>query len=155
MVETMVWLVVLVVLILIEIATLNLTTIWFAGGAIVASIVATMGVSFEIQLIVFIVVSIIILFLLRPSAVKYFNQKRVKTNYESIIWLDAKVIDTVDNNAMKGTAILNGKEWTARAVSDDMIIKAGSKARVVKISGVKLILTINVDDKEEKLWIVY
>jgi len=145
------WLVVLVVLILIEVATYNLTTIWFACGSLVAGIVSIFGVPFKYQVMVFVVVSLLILILLKPSLDKFFNQKRLKTNYEGIIGLSAKVIETVDNNAAKGVAILNGQEWTARAVSDDMIIEAGSKAKIIKISGVKLILTTDEHkDNNEK-----
>jgi len=151
MFELIGWMVALVVFILIEIATLNLTTIWFACGSLVAGVVSMFGVSFRYQVIVFVVVSLLILILLKPSLEKLFNQQRLKTNYEGIIGLEAKVIETVDNNAAKGVAILNGQEWTARAVSDDMIIEAGRKAKIIKISGVKLILT--TDDKNKKNYI--
>ena len=147
--EAICWMVVFLVLILIEMATLSLTTVWFAIGALFACCAAYFGAVWTTQFAIFIVVSIVVLFLLRPSAVRYFNQKRVKTNYESLIGMEAKVIETVNNDQLQGVAIVNGQEWTARAVVDDMIIEAGTKARIVKIVGVKLILSNQKEEVEQ------
>lgn len=141
------WLVILVVLLLIEIMTLNLTTIWFAGGALIALIAAFIGVPFPVQIIIFIVVSCVVLFLLRPSVVKRYNSGLTKTNASSLIGKEAKVIETVNNDEMTGIAIVNGQEWTARAVEDDMIIEKGQKANIIEIKGVKLILSNKKEDK--------
>lgn len=142
-----IWLIVLVAMLVIEMATLSLTTIWFAGGALVAIIASMFGAKISLQVFIFLAVSLLILFLLRPSAVKYFNGKRTKTNVSSLIGLEAKVLETVDNDNMTGKAIVNGQEWTARAVKDDMIIEKGEKASIVDIKGVKLILN---NTKEEQ-----
>ena len=64
----------------------------------------------------------------------------MKTNYEELIGEVAKVTETVDNLAQTGTAVVHGKEWTARAEEDSRKLKAGSLAKVVAVSGVKLIL---------------
>ena len=71
------WLVLLVVLVVIEIATLGLTTIWFAGGALVALIAAAFGAPLYFQVALFIAVSAVLLFFTRPLAVRYFNNDRV------------------------------------------------------------------------------
>lgn len=142
-----IWLIVLVAMLVIEMATLSLTTIWFAGGALVAIIASMFGAKISLQVFIFLAVSLLILFLLRPSAVKYFNGKRTKTNVSSLIGLEAKVLETVDNDNMTGKAIVNGQEWTARAVKDDMIIEKGEKASIVDIKGVKLILN-NIKEEQ-------
>lgn len=143
----MIWLIVFVLMLVIEMATLSLTTIWFAGGALAALIASGLGAKFIVQVFIFLAVSILVLFLLRPSAIKHFNKNRIKTNVDRFIGLEAKVIETVDNDNMKGKAIINGQEWTARAIRDDMIIEAGEKATIVEIKGVKLILN---NKKEEQ-----
>ena len=120
------WLIVLVVMLVIEMATLSLTTIWFAGGALVAIIASSFGAKLSLQAFIFLAVSLLILFLLRPSAVKYFNGKRTKTNASGLIGLEAKVLETVDNDNMTGKAVVNGQEWTARAVKDGMITGIGA-----------------------------
>ena len=142
-----IWLLVFVVMLVIEIATLSLTTIWFAGGALAAIIASCFGAKFSLQIFIFLAVSILILFLIRPSAMKYFNSKRTKTNASGLIGLEAKVTETIDNDNMKGKAVVNGQEWTARAVKDDMIIEAGEKAKIVEIKGVKLILN-NIKEEQ-------
>ena len=141
------WLIVLVVMLVIEMATLSLTTIWFAGGALVAIIASMCGAKVSLQIFIFLAVSILILFLIRPSAIKYFNGKRTNTNASGLIGLEAKVLETVDNDSMTGKVVVNGQEWTARAVKDGMIIEKGEKASIVDIKGVKLILN-NIKEEQ-------
>ena len=57
--EAIVWLAVAIVLLVVEIITLGLTTIWFAGGALVACVAAALQADFLVQMILFLVVSAI------------------------------------------------------------------------------------------------
>lgn len=145
-VEAIYWIIILVALIVIEIITLGLTTIWFAGGALVAFIAANLGASLPIQIIVFLVVSFGLLFATRPLAVKYLNKKRVKTNYEGIIGKVVKVTERIDNFNATGAAVCNGQEWTARAEVANMVYEPGTLVKVVNVTGVKLIVA---DYKED------
>lgn len=138
--EPLYWLILLAILIVVEIATLGLTTIWFAGGAMVAFVLAMFGVHPVIQFVAFIFISIVLLISIRPIASKYFNIKRVRTNYESLIGSEAKVTNLIDNFNQTGTAIVNGMEWTARSDADQMIPE-GAKVTIVDVQGVKLIVT--------------
>ena len=97
---TTIWLIVFVACILIEIITLGLTTIWFAGGALIAAISAALGAPLWLQSILFGAVSLILLFFTRPVAVKYFNKDRVKTNAESLVGRQAIVISEIDNRSI-------------------------------------------------------
>ena len=74
--ETMGWLIIFIVLIVIELLTMGLTTIWFAGGALAALLMSVLGFGMPVQVVVFIIVSVLLLVLTRPIAVKYFNQNR-------------------------------------------------------------------------------
>ncbi|MBQ3782295.1 MAG: NfeD family protein [Lachnospiraceae bacterium] len=138
----LIWIVLLVVFLLIEIATLGLTTIWFAGGALIAIIAGALGASVEIQIGLFVIVSMLLLLLVRPSACRRFNSKIIKTNSDSVVGLEGKVIETIDNFNQTGCVSLDGKEWTARS-ADGTVISAGEKVTVNEISGVKLIVTKN------------
>jgi membrane protein implicated in regulation of membrane protease activity len=80
-----VWLAVFGVFLVIELMTLGLTTIWFAGGALAALAVSAAGGGYWLQFIVFIAVSCALLYLLRPLAQKQFNAKRTATNVDSLI----------------------------------------------------------------------
>lgn len=72
------WLLLIIVFVVIEIITLGLTTVWFAGGSVVALIAAICNADVGIQIVLFFVVSIAMLFLVRPSACRKFNSKRIK-----------------------------------------------------------------------------
>lgn len=138
--NTMIWLAVMVILILIEIVTVGLTTIWFAVGALAAAIVAGLGGGTILQVVVFMIVSFAMLIFTRPFAMKFINTTRVKTNYEGIIGKVVRITEDVDNINETGCAVVNGQEWTVRALVDANKIAAGSLAKVVNISGVKLIV---------------
>ena len=81
----LIWIGLFIILIIIEIFTVGLTTIWFAIGALAAAGVNTLGANLIIQIIVFFAVSIVLMIFTRPWAAKHLNQKRLKTNYESKI----------------------------------------------------------------------
>ena len=81
----LIWVVLLVAFLVIEVVTMGLTTLWFAGGALVAGILAALNVPPFVQIAAFIVVSVVLIVFTRPIAVRYFNVDRVKTNAESIV----------------------------------------------------------------------
>ena len=138
--ETIFWLILIAVLLVIEILTMGLTTIWFAGGALVAFILAYVGLGLPVQIIVFLVVSIALLFLTRPIAMKFFNQERQKTNADSLIGQKAVVLERIDTLHGVGRAEVNGMEWSAKTYDADGIIEAGEVVTIKGIQGVKLIV---------------
>ena len=119
---------------------MGLTTIWFAGGALVSAILAALNAPLWLQIVAFFVVSLILLYLTRPVAVKYFNKDRVKTNVESLIGRQAIVISEIDNLQGIGQVTVGGQEWSARSVKDDVQLPVGSVVVVRSVSGVKLIV---------------
>ncbi len=135
-----IWLVLFILLIIVEICTVNLTTIWFAGGSLAALLVNVLGANIYIQILVFLAVSCILLICTRPWAVKYLNGKRLKTNYESEIGRIIKLTQRVDNINETGKSIVNGQEWTVRSSDDKTVLEEGKLAKVVAVSGVKLIV---------------
>ncbi|MBQ9332884.1 MAG: NfeD family protein [Lachnospiraceae bacterium] len=141
----MMWIVILVVLVLVELLTMGLTTIWFAGGSLVACILALAGVPLWAQIVAALVVSIILLLTTRPIAVKYFNKDRVRTNAESLIGHIAIVMSEIDNLQNIGLVNVGGQEWSARSSVDEVKIPAGSVVEILSISGVKLIVRPSVD----------
>lgn len=80
------WLVVFVALVGIEVGTMALTTIWFAGGALAAFFMALAGLSFQVQMTVFLAVSFVLLIFTRPFAVKYVNKGTVRTPMWTDLW---------------------------------------------------------------------
>ena len=133
------WLAVFVLLIVIELATMGLTTIWFAGGAVAGFIASMLGANVVIQAVVFFVVSIVLLIFTRPFAVRYINSNKTKTNIDGLIGQEALVLEEINNIRETGCARLEGKEWTDRSV-DDTVIPADTVVIVERIEGVKLIV---------------
>lgn len=136
----MCWLAAMVIFIIIEIATVGLTTIWFAIGALCAIIVAALGGGTLIQITVFLIISLGMLIFTRPFAMRYINAARVKTNYEELIGKVVRITQDVDNINATGCANVNGQDWTVRSENNEQKIPAGSLAKIINISGVKLIV---------------
>ena len=134
------WLAAIVILIGIEVNTMALTTIWFAGGALAAFFAAVLGCSLNVQLMIFLIVSCILLYATKLFAVKYFNKGTVQTNVAELIGKKAKVTETIDNQISKGAAVVNGQEWTARAEDETQVIAEGTFVQIKEIQGVKLIV---------------
>lgn len=134
------WLVFLIVAIVIELLTLGLTTIWFAGGALVAIFAALLHAPVWLQIFLFFAVSLLLLFFTRPVAVKYFNKDRIRTNAESIVGRQAIVTAEIDNLQGIGQVTVGGQEWTARSLDERQRLAVGSVVEVVAINGVKLIV---------------
>lgn len=141
-----IWLVILVLLVVIEIFTLGLTTIWFAGGALVAIVVAAIGGPVWLQVLLAVIVSAVLLFSTRPIAMKYFNRDRERTNAESLVGRQAIVISEINNLQGIGQVTINGMEWTARTIQDGLTIQTGEVVVIRGINGVKLLV-----EKEEDL----
>ena len=135
-----IWMALVIIFLVVELVTVGLTTIWLAGGALVAFILAAVGAGFWLQLVAFFVVSFVLIYFTRPFAMKYLNPRRTRTNSEELIGTVVKVTERIDNRAAKGTALVKGLEWSARAVSDDMIIEKDTLVKVLRIEGVKLIV---------------
>ena len=125
-----VWLLVVVVALAIEIVTLGLTSIWFAIGAVAATLAALFRAPLWAQNTVFVAVSLLLLIFTRPIAVKYFNK----------VGRQAIVISEIDNLYGAGQITVNGQEWSARSAEDNRKIPVGTVVEIVAISGVKLIV---------------
>lgn len=137
--EALLWLAIMIICIIVEIATLGLTCIWFGFGAIVAFIAALIGVPLPVQVVLFFVVSIATLVFTRPVAKKWLNKGTVKTNYQSVIGKKVKITERVDNLSGTGAGTVDGLEWTVRSADDSIILEVGEIVSVVEIKGVKII----------------
>ena len=115
---TIFWLVLVAIMLVIEIFTLGLTTIWFSLGGVAA---------------------VVVMVLVRPFAVKVLDKNRAKTNIDELPGQKAEVIETIDNAKGSGTVRLRGVEWMARSV-DDTVIEEGKVVTIQSVSGVKLLV---------------
>ena len=138
--EAMVWLILLAVFLVVEAITAGLTTIWFAGGALVAALAAYFGAGVVLQLLLFLVVSVVLLVFTRPRAVKYMNKDLEKTNVNSLLGKTAVVTQEIDNLAQTGQVRINDIEWTARTFDNSIKIPKDAVVEIEEVQGVKLIV---------------
>lgn len=134
------WLITMILFIGFELATMGLTTMWFALGALVALAVAAVGGPVGLQVIVFFAVSLLALFCFRNLAKEHFNRNRVKTNADSLIGRKGIVTEDISNIYATGQVTIAGQEWTARSVDDSVTLEKGEMVVIRSISGVKLMV---------------
>ena len=138
--NTILWLGLMVLFLIVEAATVTMVSLWFAGGALAALAVSVLGGGFVWQIGAFILVSTALLALLRPMARKLFTPKLTKTNVDSVIGTQGYVTADIDNVAATGTVKLGAMEWTARSATGEKI-STGTLVKVEKIEGVKAFVT--------------
>ncbi|MGI6085298.1 MAG: NfeD family protein [Acetivibrionales bacterium] len=132
------WLGLIVVLIAIEAATVSLTTIWLAGGALVALIFAMLQLPMWTQIAAFLATSVVLLIFTRPIAVKYFKSGIQRTNTDALIGTTGLVTTEISEHKA-GQVKVKGQIWTAVSYSDTLI-PADEEVVILAIEGVKLIV---------------
>ena len=137
---TAVWLVAMIVLLIVEGMAPGLVSIWFALGALAAMISAMLKAPLWLQILWFVLVSVLSLVLTRPLAKKYVNANTTPTNADMAIGRDCVVTEEIDNIRGTGAVTVGGKIWTARMASPDGKAAKGETLRVLRIEGVKLIV---------------
>ena len=136
---TILWLIAAVAFALLEAATVQLVSIWFAVGSIAGMIAAALHGSIWLQLALFCAVSLLVLIIVRPLTKKYLSPKKVATNADRVIGMQGVVIQTIDTLQNTGQVSVGGSIWTAR--TDGPPIEEGTKITVLRIEGVKLFVT--------------
>ncbi|MBO5449196.1 MAG: NfeD family protein [Ruminococcus sp.] len=137
-----IWALAFVFFVVIEVANGSaLISIWFAIAALIAMFCAIAKLSLLMQLIVFVISSIILL-ILTKSIVKKVQNKVVPTNFELDVGKTAMVIERIDNSVNKGRVRLDGTDWAARS-QDGSAIEEGVPVTVVKVDSAKLVVTKN------------
>lgn len=138
--SAIVWLMLMVVFLIVEAATVTLASIWFAGGALAAMIVSLLGLETWVQITVFLLVSAALLAALRPLTKKYLTPKVTATNIDAVIGSTGLVTEAVENLNATGQVKLGAMYWTARSTTGETI-PIGTKVRVDRIEGVKVFVT--------------
>ena len=134
-----IWIAVICIAALVEAFTMQMVSIWFVAGGIVSLILYFCGVSYEIQIIVFIAVSIILLISLRKLCLKFLLKNTdEKTNVDSLIGREAKLLKDISLGEL-GEVKLGDVVWTA-TTKDETPLSAGTLIKIVQVQGNKLIV---------------
>ncbi len=134
------WLAVVVIFLAIELSTVTLTSIWFAAGGLIALFVAMADGGFLMQMLAFLIAAFGMFFATKPWADKVVNAKKTSTNADRAVGEEVRVLERISNLDQTGMVVVHGQEWTARTEDDKVIIEQGELVRIVRISGVKLIV---------------
>jgi len=134
-----IWLIASAIMFLMEIFTISFLLFFPAVGAFLAFLCALFGASMQVQVIVFIVSSLLLIAFIRPIVSKFFKVNNVAMNSESVIGKNAVVIKAIDNLHGRGQVKVAGEIWSAISSTDDEI-EEGATVIVLKIEGVKLIV---------------
>ena len=119
--EAMIWIGLIILFVVVEIATVGLTSIWFAGGALISLILCLCGVGLGWQIGVFFVVSLVLVAFTRPWAMKYLKPHLIRTNYEQAIGENVCLTETViirEEPALRSTRDRSGRREPARMEKD-------------------------------------
>ena len=133
------WLALTVMFGVLEAVTVQIVSIWFAGGAVCALIAYALGAETGVQIAVFVIASALFLALTRPFVKKLTKGKKVATNADSLIGQTAVVTKKTDELGLAGEAKVAGSVWTICS-DDGMPIAEKERVTVEKIEGVKLIV---------------
>ena len=133
------WLILLVGFIVLEALTTQLICIWFAGGAIVALLLAVLKLNTIWQISTFVLSSALLLLFTRRFVNALKSKAPAKTNVDSLIGETGVVVEGISNKDSKGCVKLRGVEWSARS-NDGTYIQENDYVTVEKIDGVKLIV---------------
>ena len=131
-----IWLVLMVVFLLMEAATVAMVSTWFALGSLAALLVSLLKLPVWLQATVFVIVSAVLLTALRPLVRKHITPKLTKTNVDAIVGSQGYVTADIDNVAATGKVKLGAMEWTARSATGAPI-PTGTLVQVARIEGVK------------------
>jgi membrane protein implicated in regulation of membrane protease activity len=131
-----IWLVAAVIFAVGEMATTSFFLAPFAGGALIATLLAAAGAGAVIEWAAFLVVSILLLAALRPIAREHQRTNaKIKTGTAALVGQSATVVERIANAEGVGCVRLDGEIWTARAYDDDETYEAGARVQVLEIRG--------------------
>ena len=130
------WLIVIILLVFLEVSTINLVCIWFILSGLVSLILSFFIESFYILFALFVLLGLVLMVLTRPILVKKLARKNVKTNSDRVLGMEGVVTEEI-NKLKIGEVKVDGKRWSA--ISDEKI-EVGTTIIVESIDGVKLVV---------------
>ncbi len=140
--EAIFWLVAMVIFLVVEMATVSLVSVWFVGGSLAAFLVSFVAHEPWIEVLVFLGVSLVLLFLVRPMAAKFSVNKKdqIHSGAQALVGKRAVVTENIDNLHATGEVQINGQYWGAKTENDDITISKDKVVTVTSVEGVRLIV---------------
>jgi membrane protein implicated in regulation of membrane protease activity len=142
-----IWLGITIVAVIVELGTQDLSSIWFAGGGIVAMLMSiSPKVPWWASLIVFLGLSLALLLSLRKITKKYLNKNSEgNTNLELLVGKEVHVTQPGNYDSL-ATVKVNGLNWGAKTEKGEELV-VGDLVKVLSVQGNKLIVEKIIDTK--------
>lgn len=128
------WLNIFIVLIITELLTINLVTIWFAFGALLALVVEVSFSNIVLDIITFVITSFLLIILTKPIIGRLKVKKVEATNLDMVINKIGIVTEDIKQDKIGEVKVL-GKRWSAYSNTE---LKEDEKVKILSIDGVKL-----------------
>ena len=133
------WVIGAVLLAILELMTQNLVAVWFIGGCLAGVVTDLLGWNVWLQFLAFVVVSALLVAGIRPFVSKYVVPKIIPTNTDTLIGKEAYLTEAIDNLRGTGALRIEGKEWSARSATGELLSE-GTLVRIVALEGVKVLV---------------
>ena len=122
-----------------EIMTVGFLLFWFGIASLISMVVSFFTSNLVIQMVVFLVSSVILILATKPFVKKFMNKKNIATNAYSLIGKTGLVIQEIDNVKGIGQIKVGGEVWSAQS-EDNSVIPVNTEIELTKIDGVKAIV---------------
>ena len=136
-----VWLAIALGLVIIELVSLDLVLLMFGLGALAAAIATALGINVILAVVVFAIVSVALLFIVRPPLVERLHAGPTLTSgHDALVGRSGLVLEPVDGR--NGRIQLAGEVWSARAADEHQMFDTGAEVLVTRIDGATAVVTI-------------
>lgn len=141
-----VWLIIAAVMLVIEIMTVSLVSIWFVAGALIAALLAAFHVGWIIQLMAFLIVSALLFIFCKDRLVAWFGKHRTISGGKEICGKTGVVSVPITDHA-DGRVVINGQDWRA---TSPIPLSVGTPIKVIDLHGVTLTVAALNGRKNER-----
>lgn len=131
------WLSIFALAVVLEMLSNTMLTIWFGIGALTALGLERLNAPIWSQWVIFVVVSVLLIFLFRKMMLEKLKSGDIKTNVDEIIDDIGIVTEDIDYIEGTGAVKIKGKIWSARAEKKQIIPK-NTRVRILRVEGVKV-----------------
>lgn len=136
-----IWIGFFVLSVIVEVNTMNLIAIWFMPGTLVSIVLAILSVPVWIQVLVWLLITVTVFAATGRLSARLRHPKHEPTNADRVIGQTAIVTEAISDRTQSGQVRVMGQIWSSKTDETADVIPVGTEVRVLRIEGVKLVVT--------------
>ena len=146
-----IWLIIAVLFIIIEMATVGFFLMWFAVAAAITALLSLFfPTAYVAQFVIWAILSVLLVTFTKKFTDKV-KPETTPTNVYSIIGKRALVTVAINNENATGQVKVDGDIWSARSENYEETIAVGESVEILRVDGVKVIVKkLERTEKSEK-----